>query len=230
MHSSSGQQQEQQVEKRKIKIKPKVTKVNETTTLEEKKQEHHEECSSSSSPSSSSQKKKVIIIKKKYKERRIYNDIVPPTSIIYRPKQNDFYQTPPKQSCRFFIENKNCFLRERDNACISPISRTVIGFWNEKVGKECKLLPIQDETTYEEVVDIDKDKQKTLSEIVSSSPLSLLPTSPPSPQPLSQLKSTFQKPKSHYVSDAQRARIASEPVSLLRDKIAKKYGIMVKKN
>jgi hypothetical protein len=35
--------------------------------------------------------------------------------------------------------------------------------------------------------------------------------------------------KPRFVSDAQRARVASEPVALLREKIAKQYG-MVKKN
>jgi hypothetical protein len=35
--------------------------------------------------------------------------------------------------------------------------------------------------------------------------------------------------KSRFVSDAQRARVASEPVALLREKIAKQYG-MAKKN
>ena len=35
--------------------------------------------------------------------------------------------------------------------------------------------------------------------------------------------------KSKFVSDAQRARIASEPVALLREKLATQYGI-TKKN
>jgi hypothetical protein len=34
---------------------------------------------------------------------------------------------------------------------------------------------------------------------------------------------SIQKPR--FVSDAQRARIASEPVALLREKLAKQYGI-----
>jgi len=32
-----------------------------------------------------------------------------------------------------------------------------------------------------------------------------------------------------FISDAQRARVAFEPVALLREKIAKQYG-MIKKN
>jgi hypothetical protein len=35
--------------------------------------------------------------------------------------------------------------------------------------------------------------------------------------------------KLRFVSDAQRARVASEPVALLREKFAKQYG-MIKKN
>lgn len=210
------QQQQKKIEKRKIKIKPKeFTKLIETTKLEEKNQEHQEKRSSDSCEKQSiphPHKKRILIIKKK-QECRSYNDIVPPASIIYNPK-NDLYRTPPKQCCRFFIESKHCFLRERDNACISPISRTIIGFWNEKVGKECKLLPIQDETTYEqEIINVDEQR---LSEIVSSLP--------------SPLTSTFQKSKPRFISDAQRSRIASEPVALLREKIAKQYGMTIKKN
>ena len=122
--------------------------------------------------------------------------------MICKPQsQSDlYYRAPPQRCCRFFIENKHCFLRERDNACISPISRTVFGFWNEKVGKECKLLPVEDETTYEEA----------MPEIPLSSPI---------------MKSKSQKSKPRFVSDAQRARIASEPVALLREKLAKQYGM-----
>ena len=200
------QPQQEKVQKKKIKIKPKVKIVDEIPTSDKKKQELQEKCGLPS------QNKKVIIIKKK-NQKRSYNDIAPPASMIYMPKKNDIYKTPPKRCCRLFIENKHCFLRECDNACISPISRTVIGFWNEKVGKECKLLPILDETTYEqEVVDVDEQ--------------ALIETSPsPNQAPLKLISK-----KTNFVSDAQRARIASEPVALLRDKIAKQYGMGVKKN
>jgi hypothetical protein len=71
---------------------------------------------------------------------------------------------------------------------------------------------VEDETAYEEA------------------PLSEPPS--PSPKPTAAAKSSTQSPvsKSKYVSDAQRARIASEPVALLRAKIAKQYGMMAKKN
>ena len=154
--------------------------------------------------------------------------------MICKPQpENDLnYRAPPQRCCRFFIENKHCFLRERDNACISPISRTVFGFWNEKVGKECKLLPIEDETTYEEEMPeiplsspIMKSKsQKSPKKVIlitrSPKKIDLITRSP---------KKVDLITRSRFVSDAQRARVASEPVALLREKIAKQYG-MVKKN
>ena len=76
--------------------------------------------------------------------------------------------------------------------------------------KECKLLPIENEITYEENID-NASKQKPASQPTSTSPKI----------------NNISKPK--FVSDAQRARIASEPVALLREKLAKQYG-MIKKN
>ena len=213
------QQQQQQhvpVEKKKIKIKPKNTAV---VTIDSIASDAEKTAPPPPPPPPPplvpQQKKKIIIIKKKEKvENLCHSDIAPPATMIYKPQpQNDvYYRVPPQRCCRFFIKNKECFLRERDNACISPISRTVFGFWNEKVGKECKLLPVEDETTYEEEI----------SEIPQSSPI---------------MKSKYKKSpknvdlitKSRFVSDAQRARVASEPVALLREKIAKQYG-MAKKN
>ena len=92
----------------------------------------------------------------------------------------------------------------------------MIGFWNEKVGNECKLLPVEDETTYEEANNTLPDVSLYPDSSISSPKPKK--KSPPSPIP---------KPK--FVSDAQRARIASEPVALLREKLAKQYG-MAKKN
>ena len=205
------QETRQPTEKKKIKIKPKVVVVDTTC---------HSEVPTTEVPTTEVPttpiRKKIIIIKKPkqdFQKRFSYNDIVPPASMIYTSPKNFYYIPPPPQRCcRFFIENKHCFLRESDNTCISPTSRTVIGFWNGKVGKECKLLPIQDETTYEqEIVD-----QQT------SPPLSPQPQPSPNTTPL---KSKSQKSKPRFVSDAQRARIASEPVALLREKLAKQYGM-----
>ena len=200
-----------------------------------KKKEKVNECEKTAHHSPLQQNKKIIIIKKKEKvENLCYNDIAPPATMIYKPQaQNDvYYRVPPQRCCRFFIKNKHCFLRERDNACISPISRTVFGFWNEKVGKECKLLPVEDETTYEEEISeipqsspIMKSKYKKSPkkvDLVTKSPkkVDLVTKSP---------KNVDLITKSRFVSDAQRARVASEPVALLREKIAKQYG-MAKKN
>ena len=134
--------------------------------------------------------------------------------MIYKPRQNDLYQTPPKRCCRFFIDNKHCFLRDNDNACISPNSRTVIGFWNGKVGKESAFYTEEQEVTF----------------TVKEQPSPPSPPSQPSPTSKSQKSKMNSIAKPHFVSDAQRARIASEPVALLREKIAKQYGMMVKKN
>ena len=244
------EKQQQPVEKKKIKIKPKpkdTVVVGSTTTITTTSQE---ECSTHSHscekvneceetthslplvpvvpvvPLPVEQKKKIIIIKKRenVKEKRSHNDIAPPATMICKPQpENDlYYRAPPQRCCRFFIENKNCFLRECDNACISPISKTVFGFWNEKVGKECKLLPVEDETTYEE----------EMPEIPLSSPI-MKSKSQKLPKKVILITKSPKKidlvTKSRFVSDAQRARVASEPVALLREKIAKQYG-MVKKN
>ena len=230
---------QQPVEKKKIKIKPKNTVVVGSTNSEtEKTQEHGQACSTHSCekvnecektthplPLPPGQKKKIIIIKKQKKvENPFHNDIAPPSTMICKPQsQSDlYYRAPPQRCCRFFIENKHCFLRERDNACISPISRTVFGFWNENVGKECKLLPVEDETTYEEA----------MPEIPLSSPI-MKSKSQKSPKKIDLVTKSPKKidlvTKSRFVSDAQRARVASEPVALLREKIAKQYG-MIKKN
>ena len=233
VYGKHQQQQEIQqpihVEKKKIKIKPKPkntvvvgsTTVTTTTPKEECSTHSHScekvnECKETTLPLPVQQKKKIIIIKKRENDINLcHNDIAPPATMICKPQsENDLYHTvPPQRCCRFFIENKQCFLRERDSACISPISRTVFGFWNEKVGKECKLLPIEDETAYEEEI----------TEIpLLSSPV-MKSKSQKSPKKIDLVT------KSRFVSDAQRARVASEPVALLREKIAKQYG-MIKKN
>jgi hypothetical protein len=177
--------------------------------------------------------KKIIKIIKNIKKRCKYFDIAPPATMCFIPKNENYYTLPPPNCCRFFIENRQCFLRERDNACICPISRTVIGFWNEKVGKECKLLPIEDETTYEEAcvnqtlpeVPVVPEVQVPVRMHSNPDPRPKSPTTPKSPK-ISNCN-IISKPK--IVSDAQRARIASEPVALLREKLATKYG-MTKRN
>ena len=136
---------------------------------------------------------------------------------MYFTLKNDLYSTPPPKCCRFFIENKHCFLREKDNACICPTSKSVIGFWNEKVGNECKLLPVEDETTYEQAeADAIASANNTFVEEAPEEAQLQSKPKPNSESPTSPI------PKPKFVSDAQRARIASEPVALLR---AKWYGV-----
>jgi len=186
---------------------------------EEEKQKNEEEKQDSSHREN--KKIKITIVKRRFK----YSDIAPPATMCFTPT-NDLYRTPPPNCCRFFIENKQCFLRKRDSACICPTSKTVIGFWNEKVGIECKLLPVEDETTYEEATAI-KIVDKTIPEEAQHSSAS--DSSIPSPKQKTILPmSPIPKPK--FVSDAQRSRIASEPVALLRAKLAKQYGVVAKKN
>jgi hypothetical protein len=84
------------------------------------------------------------------------------------------------------------------------------------VGEHCKLLPIEDETTYEEV-----EPYTTYEEVEIVVPVS-------SPVTLPQKQKTLKKPQ--FVSDAQRARVASEPVALLREKLAFQYGVTKQRN
>jgi len=126
----------------------------------------------------------------------------PPATMFYQPRSD--YIVPSPSCSRFFIENKHCFLRRHDNACIDPSTKKVIGYWNEMVGENCKLLPI--ETMYEELENI-------------------IPV-PSVPSPTKQKRVT----KLQFVSDAQRARVACEPVALLRKKIAFQYGFTKQRN
>jgi hypothetical protein len=134
-------------------------------------------------------------------------DYAPLETMFYQPRSD--YIVPPPSCSRFFIENKHCFLRRHDNACIDPSTKKVIGFWNEQVGENCKLLPL--ETAYEEVLP---------SPPVSSPPVV------PTPSPKKQKRVTNPR----FVSDAQRSRIACEPVALLREKLALQYGIIKQRN
>jgi hypothetical protein len=134
-------------------------------------------------------------------------DYAPLETMFYQPRSD--YIVPPPSCSRFFIENKHCFLRRHDNACIDPSTKKVIGFWNEQVGENCKLLPL--ETAYEEVLP---------SPPVSSPPVV------PTPSPKKQKRVTNPR----FVSDAQRSRVACEPVALLREKLALQYGIIKQRN
>ena len=173
------QHQEQIIERKKITIKRKVV----TTTQSQEK------------PSPSPQKM-----------QEIHHDYAPPATMFYQPRSD--YITPPPSCSRFFIENKYCFLRRHDNACIDPSTKKVIGFWNEQVGENCKLLPVE-----------------TMNEEAEPSPV-YEETENIVPSPQKQKRVT----KPRFVSDAHRARVACEPVALLREKLALQFGIAKQRN
>ena len=136
-------------------------------------------------------------------------DFAPPVSMIYVPR-ND-YITPPPKCCRFFIENRHCFLRSTDNACIDPINKEVFGFWNCEIGKKCELLPpppptdnqddyVNGDDNVANLVQLDNDKND---------------------DDCNKIDALAMRKK----SDANRARLTGQPVALLRQKIATKYGM-----
>ena len=190
--------EEKQTTKKKITIKQRVVTTTTTTHSQEQQKQTPEK-----------QKEKTENDYKTY-----ITDYAPPATGFYQPRSD--YIVPPPACSRFFIENKHCFLRRCDNACIDPSTKKVIGFWNEMDGKNCKLLPIEDETTYEEVNPTTYD---TYEEVENAVPVPV-----PSPQKQQTLTN------SRFVSDAQRARVACEPVALLREKLALQYGISKQRN
>ena len=156
-----------------------------------------------------------ITIKKKptttQEEKHFINhnidDIAPPVSMIYVPR-ND-YITPPPKCCRFFIQNRHCFLRSTDNACIDPINKEVFGFWNCEIGKKCELLPppptddqdcVNGDDNVANLVQLDNDKNDDDCNKITALAM-------------------------RQKSDANRARFTGQPVALLRQKIATNYGM-----
>ena len=194
--------QEKQTTKKKITIKRRVV----TTTTTTHSQEQQKQTLEKQKQKKEKQKEKTENDYKTY-----ITDYAPPATGFYQPRSD--YIVPPPACSRFFIENKHCFLRRCDNACIDPSTKKVIGFWNEQVGENCKLLPIEDETMYEEV-------NPTYEEVENVVPSPI--------KPKQSKQTTF--PKSKFVSDAQRARVAFEPVALLREKLALQYGIAKQRN
>ena len=177
------QHQKQTVERKKITIKRKTVTTTTTTSITTHSQEqpkNNQKCDDCC---------------------HNVTDYAPPATMFYQPRSD--YIVPPPACSRFFIENIHCFLRQHDNACVDPSTKKVIGFWNERVGNKCKLLPV--ETMCEE---------------------NLVPV--PSPQKQSPQKQSPQKLR--FVSDAHRARVASEPVALLREKLALQFGITKQRN
>jgi hypothetical protein len=131
-------------------------------------------------------------------------DFAPPASMIYTPCGD--YIAPPPKCCRFFIENRHCFLRSADNACIDPITKEVFGFWNCEIGKKCELLPPLPPT------DDDQCDDNTSANLVQLDN---------NDDDCNKIDALAMRKK----SDANRARITGQPVALLRQKIATKHGM-----
>ena len=137
-----------------------------------------------------------------------FNDIAPPASMIYTPCGD--YIAPPPKCCRFFIENRHCFLRSTDNACIDPITKEVFGFWNCEIGKKCELLPPPPTD------DADNDQYDH-----DATSANLVQLSNNNDDDCNKIDAVAMRKK----SDANRARITGQPVALLRQKIATKHGM-----
>ena len=148
------------------------------------------------------------------KEQCFINDIAPPSSMIYNPCGD--YIAPPPKCCRFFIDNRHCFLRSTDNACIDPITKIVFGFWNCEIGAKCKLLAVDDDTVYE-VCGECEEKQKENEDFCNSLQLE--------PQQNDHHDNQTCAVEMRKKSDANRSRLAGQPAALLRHKIAMQYGM-----
>jgi len=135
------------------------------------------------------------------------HDFAPPDSMIYTPCGD--YIAPPPKCCRFFIENRHCFLRSADNACIDPITKEVFGFWNCEIGKKCELLPPPP-------TDDDQYDHATSANLVH-----LVQLDNNDDDDCNKIDALAMRKK----SDANRARITGQPVALLRQKIATKHGM-----
>jgi hypothetical protein len=137
------------------------------------------------------------------------HDFAPPVSMIYTPCGD--YIAPPPKCCRFFIENRHCFLRSADNACIDPITKEVFGFWNCEIGKKCELLPPPPTDDNDQYDDDDHATSANLVQLDNNDD-----------DDCNKIDALAMRKK----SDANRARITGQPVALLRQKIATKYGML----
>ena len=132
--------------------------------------------------------------------------------MFFKP-YSDYIEPPPK-CCRFFIENRNCFLRSTDNACIDTISKKVFGFWNCKIGTNSKLLLLHvgdDNAAYE--VCEEKEKEDFFCNHDDDD------------NDNDDIKT--RRAEMRKKSDANRARLTGQPIALLRQKIALKYGMQI---
>ena len=202
------------IEKQKIKIK--ITLVSKKTSAS---------TSTSTSLVAPSQTKKIkITIKKQPKEyqkqqqeyyQKRHFDIAPPSSMFFKPYSD--YIAPPPKCCRFFIDSRHCFLRSTDNACIDTITKKVLGFWNCEIGTNSKLLPVGDDTAHE----VCEEKEK--KDFFCNSHEDDDDIDDNNDNDDIKMRAEMRKK-----SDANRARLTEQPVALLRQKIAIKYGMQIR--
>lgn len=191
------------IKKQKIKISIKIT-------LGSKKTSESTSVVAPSVAPSPTKRIKIIIKKqpKKQEEKERHVDIAPPSSMFFKPYSD--YTAPPPKCCRFFIDNRHCFLRSTDNACIDTITKKVFGFWNFEVGENSKLLPIDDDAAYE--VCEEKEKEDFFCNNCNNDDNHDIET----------------RAEMRKKSDANRARLTGQPIALLRQKIAIKYGMQIR--
>lgn len=159
-------------------------------------------------------KKIKIMIKKQPQEKQqtcFINDIAPPSSMFFKPYSD--YIAPPPKCCRFFIDNRDCFLRSTDNACIDKITKNVFGFWNCEIGTNSKLLPVGDDDAAYEVCEEKEDFFFNNHDDDNHD------------DDNHDIKMRAEMRKK---SDANRARLTGQPIALLRQKIAVKYGMQIR--
>jgi len=164
-------------------------------------------------PVSPRTKKIKIMIKKQpqEKQQQYFNDIAPPSSMFFKPYSD--YIAPPPKCCRFFIDNRDCFLRSTDNACIDKITKNVFGFWNCEIGTNSKLLPVGDDDAAYEVCEEKEDFFFNNHDDDNHD------------DDNHDIKMRAEMRKK---SDANRARLTGQPIALLRQKIAVKYGMQIR--
>ena len=199
------------IEKTKIKIK--ITLVSKKTSA-----------STTSTCFTPSPTKKIkITIKKQPKEyqkqqqeyyQKRHFDIAPPSSMFFKPYSD--YIAPPPKCCRFFIDSRHCFLRSTDNACIDTITKKVLGFWNCEIGTNSKLLPVGDDTAHE----VCEEKEK--KDFFCNSHEDDDDIDDNNDNDDIKMRAEMRKK-----SDANRARLTGQPIALLRQKIALKYGMQI---
>jgi len=196
------------LEKQKIKITIVAKKTSASTTS----------TSTTSAVAPLPTKKIKIIIKKQPKEEEQQQqeeednfDIAPPSSMFFKPYSD--YIAPPPKCCRFFIDNRHCFLRSTDNACIDTITKNVFGFWNCEIGTNSKLLPVGDDDSAYEVCEEDffcnHEDDDDIGENNENNDIKM-------------------RAEMRKKSDANRARLTGQPIALLRQKIAIKYGMQIR--